>query len=74
MTNSGRKRSSVFGFVAMVSLSAATMVWLFWHFPLTTAVTTLAVLAAFDISARISRLLETDERAELERRVNHIAR
>ncbi len=74
MANSGRKRSSVFGFFAMVTLSAATMLWLFWDFPLTTALAALAVLAAFEISARVSRLLEDDGRAELEQRANHIAR
>ncbi len=73
MTHSAPKRTSVVGFFAIVTLSAATMLWLFWHFPLTTAITTLVVLAAFEISARISRLLETGEKAELEQRANHLA-
>ncbi len=73
MTNSAPKRTSVVGFFAIVTLSAATMLWLFWHFPLTTAIATLVVLAAFEISARVSRLLQVEGKAELEQRANHIA-
>ncbi len=73
MTNSAPKRTSVVGFFANVTLSAATMLWLFWHFPPTTAIATLVVFAAFEISACVSRLLEAEGKAQLEQRANHIA-
>lgn len=68
MTNLAQKRS-VFGFFAM-ALSAAIMLWLFWHFPVTTAVATLAVLGAFELSARVSDLIEAEGKSELDQRVN----
>jgi hypothetical protein len=67
MTNLAPKRT-VFSFVAMAS-SATTMLWLAWRFPITTAAATLAVLAAFELSARVSQLIEAEARS-LEQRAN----
>jgi hypothetical protein len=65
MTNSAQKRTNIVGFFAIVALSAITMVWLFWHYPLSTGVATLAVLAAFGISARLARAVDTDSLSDL---------
>ena len=46
--------------LAILALSAVTMVWLFWHYPVITGVITLAILAALGVSARLARLIETD--------------
>jgi len=36
------------------------MLWLFWHYPVKTTIVTLLVLAAFGLSARLARLVDTD--------------
>ena len=41
------------------------MVWLFWRFPVITAVATVAILSALGVSARLARWTEAD-RAELQ--------
>jgi hypothetical protein len=41
-------------------LSALSMLWLFWRFPIGTGIATVVVLAAFGISARLARMVETD--------------
>jgi len=43
MTGSSSSRMNIFAFLAIVTLSAGTMLWLFWRFPLTTAVITVGV-------------------------------
>jgi hypothetical protein len=60
MSNSSNKRTNALGFVAVLMLSAATMLWLFWHHPVTTSIVTIVVLAAFAISARLAQMVETD--------------
>jgi hypothetical protein len=40
--------------LAVLTISAGTMLWLFWRFPLATALITLAVLAALGVSARMA--------------------
>ena len=67
MTNSAHKRTNLVGFLAVVVLSAATMLWLFWHHPVSTAIVTIVVLSAFAISARLARMVDTDL-SDLERR------
>ena len=44
-------------FVAVLCGSAATMIWLFWRFPLATAVITLGVFLSLGVSARSARVL-----------------
>jgi hypothetical protein len=70
MTHSAQQRGSVFSFFTIVALSSALMVWLFWHFPLITAIVTLLVLGAFELSARVSELIEAEGRSEFEPRAN----
>ena len=51
--------------LAILTLSAASMLWLFWHFPRVTAAATIFVLAALGVSARRARALDA-ERSEIE--------
>lgn len=60
MADSAHKRTKVVGFVVVVGASALTMMWLFWHHPLTTAIVTGLILAAFAISARLAEMVDTD--------------
>jgi hypothetical protein len=67
MTNSSKTRRNIAIFLAVLSLSALTMVWLFWHHPVKTLVATVGVLAALGISARLARSIEVENPAELDR-------
>jgi hypothetical protein len=60
MTDSSSSRMNIAAFLMMVTLSAATMLWLFWRFPLLTAVITLGVLAVLGILARLARSIDVD--------------
>jgi hypothetical protein len=66
MINSSKMRRNTAIFLAVLSLSALTMVWLFWHHPVKTAVATVAVLAALGICARLARSIEVENPAELD--------
>jgi hypothetical protein len=66
MTETSSKRTNVAAFLAILVVSAATMVLLFWRFPLTTALITLGILAALGISARLARAIEVVDVAEIE--------
>jgi uncharacterized integral membrane protein len=50
----------ILAFLAILTVSAATMLWLFWRFPVPTAVVTLGVLAALGVSARLARSIEVE--------------
>lgn len=67
MRNSSNSRTNIVIFLAVLALSALTMVWFFWHHPLTTSIATIAVLAALGISARLARSIETDNPPDLDR-------
>jgi len=58
MTESSSMKTDVVAFVAILLVSAATMVWLFWRFPLTTALITLGVFVVLGVSARLARAIE----------------
>lgn len=60
MTHSSRARANIIVFLAVLLLSALTMVWLFWHHPLKTLIATVAVLSALGVSARLARSVDTD--------------
>jgi CBS-domain-containing membrane protein len=66
MTTSAHRRTNIVAFLLVVVLSAATMLWLFWHHPFTTALATIAVLGGFAISARLARWIDTEPRSDLE--------
>jgi hypothetical protein len=67
MSNLAQKRINLVGFFALMALSAVTMVWFFWHHPVTTAIVTIVVLAAFAISARLAQLVDSDGLSHLKR-------
>ena len=58
-------RIGVVAFIAVLTLSAGTMLYLFWRFPLITAVVTLGILAALGMLARLARC--TDEMTDMDR-------
>lgn len=60
MTHSSHARANILVFLAVLTLSALTMVWLFWHYPLKTLIATIAVLSALGVSARLARSIDTD--------------
>ena len=60
MTKSAQRRGGIFGFFGTLLLSAGLMLWMLWHFPVSTSIATVAVLAAFAISARLAGSIDSD--------------
>ena len=60
MTESSSARMGILAFLAILTVSAGTMLWLFWRFPLTTAIVTLGVLAALGVLARLARSIDVE--------------
>ncbi len=60
MTTSTRKQTQLVGLLTLLTLSSATMLWLFWHYPLGTGIATVAVLLAFGVLVRLARAIDTD--------------
>jgi len=60
MTDSSSARTNIAALLVVLALSAATMVWLFWHFPLITTVATVAILLGLGVCARLARLTDSD--------------
>ena len=58
-------RIGVVAFIAVLTVSAGTMLYLFWRFPLITAVVTLGILAALGMLARLARSI--DEMTDMDR-------
>lgn len=54
------ERSSIALFISAVTVSALTMVWMLWHFPIVTATTTLFVIACVTIAARLAKTIDSD--------------
>jgi hypothetical protein len=67
MTESSSNRTNVAAFLAILVVSAATMVVLFWHFPMATAVVALGVFALLGVSAHLARAIESVDAADMER-------
>ena len=65
MTDSSHMRTNTAALLVILALSASTMVWLFWHFPLITAVATVAILSALGVSARLARSVETESESDM---------
>jgi membrane protein implicated in regulation of membrane protease activity len=53
-------RMGIVAFLAILTVSAGTMLWLFWRYPLTTAIVTLGVFAALAVLARLARSIDGD--------------
>jgi len=60
MRESSSARMGILAFLAVLTVSAATMLWLFWNFPLPTAIVTLGVLAALGVLARLARSIDVE--------------
>jgi hypothetical protein len=52
--------------VAVLLASAVSMLWLFWHHPVTTAIVTALVLGALGICAALARLSDSEGGAALD--------
>jgi hypothetical protein len=61
MTVKSSERRSVAVFISMLAVSSATMLLLFWKFPLATAGVTFAVLTVLGILAVLSRSIEVEK-------------
>jgi hypothetical protein len=66
MTKSAQKRTNIFGFLSILALSSASMLWMLWHFPVSTGIATVIVLSLFGVSARLARSIENDGLADLD--------
>lgn len=67
MTHTARMRTNLFMLITIGVLSAGIMLWMFWHFPLSTAIATVVVLSAFGISARLASWVDgAESRSDLE--------
>ena len=60
MSTSSSARMGIVAFLAILTVSAGTMLWLFWRYPLMTAIVTLGVFAALVVLARLARSIEVD--------------
>jgi hypothetical protein len=58
--SSSTARSGIVAFLAILTVSAGTMLWLLWRFPLMTAIVTLAVLAALGVLAKLARSIDAE--------------
>jgi hypothetical protein len=59
-------RMGIVAFIAILTISAATMLWLFWRFPLLTAIITLAAFIALGVLVRLARSIDVESIAELD--------
>ena len=60
MSATASARMGTVAFLAILTVSAGSMLWLFWRFPLMTAVVTLGVFAALVLLARLARSIDAD--------------
>jgi hypothetical protein len=67
MNGSSYTRANMLALLAVLTLSAISMLWLFWHHPLATGIATVAVLTALGVSARLARPADTETISEMER-------
>jgi len=60
MTEASHTRTKIAALWTTLALSALIMVWLFWRFPLITAVATVAILLGLGVCARLARLTDSE--------------
>lgn len=65
MAHSAHPRMDTALLVTVLSISSLTMIWLFWHHPVKTAIATIGLLCAFALAARLARWIETDSKPEI---------
>lgn len=66
MSKSAHLRTNIVEFLAIVVLSAVTMLWLFWRYPVTTGIAAIVLLAAFALSARVAQWMDPEGKADLD--------
>jgi CHASE2 domain-containing sensor protein len=60
VTESSKNRTSIAALLGILTLSAASMLWMFWRFPVITTLVTIGVFAVLGISARLARSVDMD--------------
>jgi uncharacterized integral membrane protein len=60
MTDSPSTRANIVALLAILTLSSATMLWLFWRFPVTTAIITLVVMGTLIVLAQLARSTDVE--------------
>jgi len=60
MAVSSSARMSIVAFIAILTLSAGTMLWLFWRFPLPTAIIAVGAFVVLGVLVRLARSLDVD--------------
>jgi len=60
MTDASKSRTKLAAVSAVLILSASTMVWLLWHYPIITSLATVAILAGLAVCARLTRLTDSE--------------
>jgi hypothetical protein len=60
MKEKSSSRAIIVAFMAILAVSAGTMLWLFWRFPLTTAIVTLVVLGFLAVLGWLARSTDAD--------------
>ncbi|HEY0802906.1 MAG TPA: hypothetical protein VGD54_18870 [Steroidobacteraceae bacterium] len=60
MTHASSTRVGFVVFFAILVISAGTMLWLLWRFPLMTALITLGIFAVLGVLARLARSIDVD--------------
>jgi uncharacterized membrane protein YqjE len=79
MTDSSQTRTNIFALLAVLTLSAVTMLWLFWHYPVSTGIATIAVLTILGVSARLAGSTDSEgifdrERSEIDQGEHSVSR
>ncbi len=60
MSDTSKFRTNLAVLLAIWALSATSMLWLLWHYPLRTAIATFIILAGLDVSARLARSMDSE--------------
>jgi membrane protein implicated in regulation of membrane protease activity len=68
MKNSKTAPAGIALLLTALGASSITMLWLFWRFPVATAITTVFVLAALWVAARLAKPIDTESLGDLEPR------
>jgi hypothetical protein len=70
MTDSRSTRANVIALIAIMTASASIMLWLFWRFPLTTAIITVAVLTILGLLGALARSIEAEIPVDRRKQIN----
>jgi len=58
--SSSTARIGIVAFLAILTVSAGTMLWFLWNFPLATAIVTLGVFAVLGVLAKLARSVDAE--------------